>query len=178
MSSFDIFMNNEVTLVRKDGTSQKFKCNIQSKGISIQDVTIKVTEGDEIHYFNPAGLEEVYLVDEVMYSTPSFAKDMHHIAVKYTKKGSKKDLEKSSQNYHLINSNLAINSTNLNQTNNIIKVENLTINDPEVLQKVNELNLELSNPQKDKNKIGDIIQFIISKAPDVVIGILVNLLVP
>jgi hypothetical protein len=180
MSAFDSFMTNEVILYRQDGTSQSFKCNIQSTGITIQDPSIKVTEGDEIHHVNPAGVNEVYEVDEVIYNTPeNFPKDMHHISIKYTKVGSKKHKNQNSGNtYNLVNSNLAINSDNTSQENAItIDLSEVVINDPEVIQKVNELQEELNKENKDQSKIKRILIFLLSKAPDVLISITTGLLI-
>jgi len=180
MSVFDRLMSNDVTIHRQDGTTQDFKCNIQDGGITIQDTTIKVTEGDKIHHKNPAGVNEIYKVDEVIYNTPqALSKDIHHISIKYTKVGSKKDIESSRSTYHLVNSNLSIGSPNASQGNSIaINIDNVEINDPEVVDKLNELQQELSKTDKDKSKIHNILNFVMDKAPDVIIGILTNILIP
>lgn len=176
MSAFDRFMTNQAIIHRQDGTEQEIMCNIQRSGITIQDVSIRVEEGDEISTINPAGVQEVYLVEHVIYHAPkNFSKDMHHISIEYSKRGSLQK-EKNTNQYTLNNSSLAIDSPNTIQKSGlVIDLSDIEISDSKIKSTVKILQEELGKTNRDRKKIKTLLENLISKAPEIIINILLKI---
>ncbi len=171
--SFEQSMDKKILIKREDGTEQEANANIQEGGITIQDPTIRITEGDRIYHNNPAGVEEVYEVDRVTYNTSEIMPtNLHHISIRYTKVGSRKHMQHSRPTYNLVNSNLSINSPNSPQGNTVnIDIEELEINDPEIISKLEELQTELKKQNRDESKVRSILKYVADKAPGILVSI-------
>lgn len=177
MGALDRFMTNKAVVHRRDGSKQEILCDIQREHITIQDVTVRIEEGDEIHTVNPAGIEETYFVQHVLYRASAvMPKDLHHIVVEYSKAGSLMSNKNNTNQYNLNNSSLAIGSSNIVQKSGFnFDFSGIEIKNPEVASTINVLQEELARKDKDKEKIKGLLNTILLKAPEIIISILLKI---
>jgi hypothetical protein len=176
MNPFDMLAHHKIMIKRADGTQQETKASISEKGISIPDITVKIMEGDEITTTNAAGIVETYKVDNVLYSNnPNLPAYIRHISIKYTKLGAVNN--KVGGSVVITNSqNVAVNSSTVVSDESAHYYMSLT-SDADVKEQIEQLVTELRKPEKNKEKIRSIFNYIFDKGVDVALAILVSGLV-
>lgn len=99
--------------------------SVQGNKIIIDNVSLKLEEGDEIRRMLPNGIEEVFLILNLKYYLGGeLFKDLAHVSIDVRKK-TQLDVNKTHQQFHIYGNNSQM---NVNSPNSTITMINITEN--------------------------------------------------
>lgn len=125
---FDTFMNDRVTLVKKDGRRfEDSPSSVQPNLILTQDPKIPIEDGDQFERQLPSGIVESFLVLDA-----GFSQDFHGIPAHYQSKVQKRTAIRPSTAgpqvvYNLIGPNTRVNIQSSDSSTNVVNVETSTL---------------------------------------------------
>lgn len=147
--SFTHFMNDEVTLIKKNGELfRNIRALVQTNTILIDDVSIPIEEEDQIKRILPNGLKEKYLVIDRGYKGPIGSFKAHY-QVKVEKETKVKKEVKNSTIYNVEGNNSRININSPDSSTNVI-ID--SINETNVFEKLRE-NIDLNCSKEEKQNL-------------------------
>lgn len=154
--SFDSFMRDKVTLIKKDGNrSENIQASVQSGKIYTNDPAIKIEDGDVFERTLPNGIVEHYTILDAGYRQGMGGIPSHYQSV--VRKQTKIDLstQPSKIVYYLIGPNARVNIQSIDSSTNLVEVEptelfgrireaiDQSVQDGELLKKLQEKVTEL-----------------------------------
>ena len=120
MSDFSEFMTNKISLVRKNGERiDNILASVQGKEIIMDNISLKMEEGDKILRMLPNGTEERYTIINLEYHLNDLFQGMEHVEIHVRKETQIDSHGPPNQNFNIYgnNSQMNINSPNANLNN-------------------------------------------------------------
>ena len=134
MSPFGAFMNDRVSLIKKDGTRfENLPASVQSGRIFTYDPKIPIEDGDQFERQLPSGIVEVFTVVD-----SGFQQAFHGIPAHYQSKVRKNTAESPRSPrpaaepqvvYNLIGPNARVNIQSSDSSTNVVSVESVVLFD-------------------------------------------------
>jgi len=117
MGDFHGFMTNKISLIKKNGERvDNIFALVQGKKILVDDISLKIKEGNKIQRVLPNGMEENYIITNIKYSISELFQGMENVTIYVQKETQIDSYSHPNQQLNIYgnNSQMNINSPNAN----------------------------------------------------------------